>query len=93
MNWLTRTLGNRSAQRAERRNMMVFGSLFMRANEGGTYATDLWYRLGGSSGAIYRALWSLEEDGLVVGEWDDSEPPRRVYSVAEEFRPVAGGQR
>lgn len=93
MNWLMRVRRNREAQRAERRNMMVFGSLVMHAHAHAPYlhSTDLWFRLGGSSGAIYLALGSLEKDGLVVSEWDDSEPPRRMYAAAAEYRP--GGTR
>jgi hypothetical protein len=88
MKWLGRLVRARAVQRTERRNAMVFGSLVMHAHLGANYvySTDLWQRLGGSSGDIYRALWALERAGLIA-DWDDSELSCRMYSVVAKYRP------
>lgn len=40
-------------------------------------------------GALYPALRALEDDGLIVGEWQPREgagPPRKTYSLTERGR-------
>jgi len=40
-------------------------------------------------GALYPALRALEDDGLIVGEWQTQEsggPPRKVYRLTETGR-------
>ncbi|RYZ84442.1 MAG: PadR family transcriptional regulator [Proteobacteria bacterium] len=34
-------------------------------------------------GTLYPALHALERDGMIVGEWDTSERPRKVYALTE----------
>lgn len=45
---------------------------------------DMHKRTGIRSGRLFPALYALEDDGLIVGEFDDSKPRRRrrYYLVA-----------
>lgn len=43
-------------------------------------------------GALYPALRSLEDDGLIVGEWqtqDGGGPPRKTYRLTDQGREEA----
>lgn len=58
---------------------------------GGALQTELNTRLPGlkaDSGALYRALLRLEEDGEVTSVWDSSQPgpARRIYSITKTGR-------
>jgi DNA-binding PadR family transcriptional regulator len=37
-------------------------------------------------GQLYPALYALEAEGWVVGEWDEEDTNRRVYRLTEEGR-------
>ena len=50
-----------AGRRRARSDAAVLGALLL----GDIYAYDIWHRIGGSSGAIYRSLWRLEEAGDV----------------------------
>lgn len=34
-------------------------------------------------GTLYPALHALERDGMIAGEWDTSERPRKIYTLTE----------
>jgi len=34
-------------------------------------------------GTLYPALHALERDGMIVGEWDTSDRPRKIYTLTE----------
>ena len=37
-------------------------------------------------GTLYPALHALEREGLILGEWETAERPRRVYVITEAGR-------
>jgi DNA-binding PadR family transcriptional regulator len=61
------------ARRRQRYEAAVLGCLL----QGDIYAIDMWTRIGGSGGAIYVALASLEAQGMVCSDWADGPKPRR----------------
>lgn len=64
---------SRRLSRRDRDELSVAGCLAA----GPAYVLDIARTLGISAGRVYVALYALEEAGLVVGQWDASETPRR----------------
>ena len=68
--------------------------LLLLLSEESSHGYDLLERLGGlglkaiDPGGLYRALRAMEQEGLVVSQWERSElgPARRTYRTTDEGR-------
>ena len=68
--------------------------LLLLLSEQSSHGYDLLERLGGlglkaiDPGGLYRALRAMEQEGLVVSQWEPSElgPSRRTYRTTDEGR-------
>lgn len=43
-------------------------------------------------GQLYPALYALENEGWVIGEWDEEEANRRIYRLTDEGRAELAGR-